>query len=34
MIAGMAVVIVAFLSVSFQTVKAARVNPAKSLKYE
>jgi putative ABC transport system permease protein len=34
MIAGMAVVIVAFLSVSFQTIKAARVNPAKSLKYE
>ncbi len=34
LIAGTVVILVAFLSVSFQTVKAARVNPARTLKYE
>lgn len=33
-VAGAAVVIIAFLSVSFQTIKAAGLNPAKTLKYE
>jgi len=33
-VAGMGVVIIAFLSVGFQTFKAARVNPANTLKYE
>jgi putative ABC transport system permease protein len=32
--AGLGVVIIAFLSVGFQTFKAARVNPAQTLKYE
>jgi len=32
--AGFAVIIIAFLSVSIQTVKSARVNPAQTLKYE
>jgi putative ABC transport system permease protein len=32
--AGLGVVIIAFISVSFQTVRAARINPAKTLKYE
>ncbi|MGC4022779.1 MAG: hypothetical protein QM734_12945 [Cyclobacteriaceae bacterium] len=33
-VAGISVVLIAFLSVSYQTLKAARVNPAKTLKYE
>ncbi len=33
-IAGLAVVVIAFLSVGFQTMKAARVNPSKSLRSE
>jgi putative ABC transport system permease protein len=33
-VAGLGVVIIAFLSVGFQTFKAARVNPANTLKYE
>jgi putative ABC transport system permease protein len=33
-IAGASVVLIAFLSVSFQTIRAARVNPAQTLKYE
>lgn len=32
--AGIVVVIIAFLSVGFQTLKAAMINPAKTLKYE
>jgi putative ABC transport system permease protein len=32
--AGVAVTIIAFLSVGFQTLRAARVDPAKTLKYE
>ncbi|MEO8471595.1 MAG: ABC transporter permease [Chryseolinea sp.] len=32
--AGAGVIIIAFISVSFQTLKAARINPAKTLKYE
>ncbi len=32
--AGMGVILIAFLSVGFQTLKAALVNPAKTLKYE
>ncbi len=32
--AGLAVVIIAFLSVAFQTVRAARINPAIALKNE
>ncbi|MEO5978821.1 MAG: ABC transporter permease [Chryseolinea sp.] len=32
--AGSGVIIIAFISVSFQTLKAARINPAKTLKYE
>lgn len=32
--AGFVVVVIAFLSVSFQTLKAARINPARTLKYE
>ncbi|GHN03253.1 ABC transporter permease [Cytophagales bacterium WSM2-2] len=32
--AGLAVVVIAFLSVGFQTLKSARVNPAQTLKYE
>jgi putative ABC transport system permease protein len=34
LVAGAAVVAIAFLSVSFQTLKAAGLNPAKTLKYE
>ncbi len=34
MIAGLGVIVIAFISVGFQTVKAARVNPANTLKYE
>jgi len=33
-ISGIGVVVVAFLSVGFQTLKAALINPAKTLKYE
>jgi putative ABC transport system permease protein len=33
-IAGVAVLLVALLTVSFQTIKAARVNPVESLRYE
>jgi ABC-type antimicrobial peptide transport system permease subunit len=33
-VAGLAVVVIAFLSVGFQTMKAARVNPSKSLRSE
>src|SRR5258708_478174 len=33
-VAGIVVVIIAFLSVSIQTLKSARVNPAETLKYE
>ena len=33
-VAGAGVVIIAFISVGFQTVKAAKVNPAQTLKYE
>jgi putative ABC transport system permease protein len=33
-VAGLGVVAIAFLSVGFQTFKAARVNPANTLKYE
>ena len=33
-VAGGVVVLIAFLSVSLQTIRAARANPAKSLKYE
>lgn len=33
-VAGSGVVVIAFLSVGFQTFKAARVNPANTLKYE
>lgn len=33
-LAGVGVVIIAFISVSFQTIRAARVNPAQTLKYE
>ncbi len=33
-VAGIGVVLIAFLSVGFQTVKAARSNPAQTLKYE
>src|SRR5258706_617315 len=33
-VAGIFVVIIAFLSVSIQTLKSARVNPAETLKYE
>jgi putative ABC transport system permease protein len=33
-LAGMGVVVIAFASVGFQTFKAARVNPARTLKYE
>ncbi len=33
-VAGSGVVIIAFLSVSFQTLKAAMINPAQTLKYE
>ena len=32
--AGLGVLLIAFLSVGFQTIKAAMVNPAKTLKYE
>lgn len=32
--AGAGVIIIAFISVSFQTLRAARINPAKTLKYE
>ena len=34
LVAGFGVVIIAFLSVGFQTLKAASLNPAKTLKYE
>jgi putative ABC transport system permease protein len=34
LVAGSGVVIIAFLSVGFQTLKAALVNPAQTLKYE
>ena len=34
LVAGLAVVVIAFLSVGFQTMKAARVNPAKTLRSE
>jgi putative ABC transport system permease protein len=34
LLAGFSVVVIAFLSVSFQTIRAARVNPAQTLKYE
>jgi hypothetical protein len=34
LIAGTTVVIIAFLSVGFQTLKAALLDPAKTLKYE
>lgn len=34
LLAGLLVVLVAFLSVSIQTLKAARINPARTLKYE
>lgn len=33
-LAGMSVVIIAFISVAFQTLRAARINPAQTLKYE
>jgi putative ABC transport system permease protein len=33
-VAGIGVVVIAFVSVGFQTFKAARVNPAQTLKYE
>lgn len=33
-VAGLVVVLIAFISVGFQTFKAARVNPAQTLKYE
>jgi putative ABC transport system permease protein len=33
-LAGSGVVIIAFLSVGFQTLKAALINPAETLKYE
>ena len=33
-LAGMGVVIIAFISVAFQTFRAARINPAQTLKYE
>jgi putative ABC transport system permease protein len=33
-VAGVGVVLVAFLSVGFQTLKASRTDPAKTLKYE
>jgi putative ABC transport system permease protein len=33
-LAGSGVVIIAFISVSFQTIRAARINPAQTLKYE
>jgi len=32
--AGIGVVGIAFLSVGFQTLRAARINPAETLKYE
>jgi len=34
LLAGVGVVLIAFLSVSVQTIRAARVNPAQTLKYE
>ncbi len=33
-VAGLGVVAIAFISVGFQTIKAARINPANTLKYE
>ena len=33
-VAGLGVVVIAFLSVGFQTLKAARVNPARTLRSE